>query len=516
MPSGRFFGRLFLGNAALVVVLVAIGLAALTLELDHFLTPQIDPYLRIIGGALLVIAAAVAVGFAVTAGGRIRRLTQTAQAVARGDLKARADERGSDEIALLARSLSRLRDRLARQVDELQRQRRGLALLLDHLHEGVVLARRDGKVALINPAAAAMLGVDRATIEGISRGRLPAVEACVSQHELQSLLMPEPPTVCPAAPPSAGTSSDARVVDSTAIRIELQPAGGPISVLAWAADVVLPQAPDMSEFGAGGEDPWPARLMVLTDVTDLTRALKVRSDFVANASHELRTPLSAIRGAVETLSAMDPAEDTEFSRRFLDTIARQCRRLEALVADLLELSRLEAPGKRFALAPINVHRACDELRERWAEAIAAKNLQWIADIAVDCHNLHANAHLLQLALDNVVDNAVKFTPPGGRVQVRGQCRADVVAIAISDSGCGIPAADRERVFERFYQVDSARTAGSAGAESRGTGLGLSIVRHAVTAMGGTVELDSEIGKGTCVTLSLPRPASHSHHPSTNP
>jgi two-component system phosphate regulon sensor histidine kinase PhoR len=225
---------------------------------------------------------------------------------------------------------------------------------------------------------------------------------------------------------------------------------------------------------------------------------------VANASHELRTPLSAIRGAVQTLMTMDLERETAAASRFLQMIERHSSRLEAMVADLLELSRLESPGRRFLPAELRLQKVCEEVQGRWGEALAGKGLGWKLEMGLDCHTVRANAHLLHLVLDNLIENAIKFTDPGGTVTLSCRCDNQGLAITVADTGCGIPKADQERVFERFYQVSSSRSA--EGPEKRGTGLGLSIVRHAVAAMGGAVRLESELHRGTQVTVLIPMTA----------
>jgi signal transduction histidine kinase len=248
------------------------------------------------------------------------------------------------------------------------------------------------------------------------------------------------------------------------------------------------------------------RLLVLTDVTDWANTVRMRTDFVANASHELRTPIAAIRTAVETLATMDRAEDEATASRFLDVIARHSARLEALVIDLLDLSRVESTGARFIADDLPVPRICDELHARWREALIAKGLVWTCDGAPECHTIRANPYLLRLVLDNLVDNAIKFTDRGGVVGLIVRRSPSDIRFEVHDQGCGIAAHEQQRVFERFYQVTSARTGASReGGQARGTGLGLSIVKHAVAAMGGTVALHSEVGTGTRVMVSLPLP-----------
>ena len=204
---------------------------------------------------------------------------------------------------------------------------------------------------------------------------------------------------------------------------------------------------------------------------------------------------------VETLLQLDAAKEPDAARRFLNTIDRQSRRLEAMVLDLLDLSRLESPAARYEPHELDVQTELDELRARFAERIEAKHIAW-ETVALDgaARKLLVHPHLLRLVLDNLVDNAIKFTEPGGHVRVTCAGSPEWISFEVADDGCGIPEAEQQRVFERFYQVERARSG-----EDRGTGLGLSIVRHAAAAMGGKASLESAPGQGTRVTVQLPLP-----------
>ena len=247
------------------------------------------------------------------------------------------------------------------------------------------------------------------------------------------------------------------------------------------------------------------RVVVLTDITELQRTIELRTDFVANASHELRTPLATICAAVETLLTMDLTAEKPAAEQFLEKIARQGQRLQQMVSDLLDLSRLASPAERFEPEELDVGRLIDDLHDRFAAALERKGLHWETGVEPrDFVTIRANPQLLRLVLDNLVDNAVKFTKPGGHVGVYMRGTAGETRIEVRDDGCGIPSEDRERVFERFYQVQRSRSG-----PERGTGLGLSIVRHAVTALQGAVRLESEPGRGTRVLVTVPQRAAPS-------
>jgi two-component system, OmpR family, phosphate regulon sensor histidine kinase PhoR len=460
---------------------------------------------RLLGpiGLIGVLAAiGMAVGLALLWSNRLRRLTAAAQSLSRGDLKAAIPVSGSDEVATLAKSLERMRTRLARQVETILRQRITLESLVAQLDEGVVVADADGRIVLVNPAAARLLGFRGTATGAIILDSQPRVESVVAPHDLQRMLLRHEQE-SDARPEGSSTVGDMpENLHLHAIRLDVPDSPSPAYVLARACHIpiAMPSARSVSaRQGADG-----GRLLVLTDVTALLRAIRSRSDFVANASHELRTPVAAIRAAVETLTKVDFAQEGDAALRFANIIARQAARLEALVTDLLDLAKVESPGARFEASKIFLQRAIDDLHARWEQELNDKALRWTAEVAPEASEVQANNHLLSLVLDNLVDNANKFTPQGGAIAVRTRRSGDNLVIEISDTGCGIAPQDQQRVFERFYQVDAVRT--GTGSHKRGTGLGLAIVRHAVSAMGGTVSLTSEVGLGTRVIVQLPRSA----------
>ena len=417
------------------------------------------------------------------------RVIDAARRLAEGDLETPLGTRISDELVALSAALQTLRDRLASQLGLIDRQRRMLETLVDQLREGVIVARGDARIALINPAAIRMLGLQLASGgEDNLVGR--TVEAGIPQHALQRLLSGP---LLPAERKDA--EEDGPNADQRTTPIEVQTRRGTVHLLARASEMILAEPGALASGGAIG------RVVVLTDITELQRTIQMRTDFVANASHELRTPLSTIRAAVETLLSMDLATEAPAARQFLAKIDRHSLRLEQMVSDLLDLSRLESPTARFAPEATDCRKVLTELHARFTEALERKNLAWDAQIEPpNITNILVNPQLLRLVLDNLVDNAIKFTEPGGRINVVLRRNGDTAEAEVRDTGCGIPAEEQERVFERFYQVQRARTGGT----ERGTGLGLSIVKHAVSAMAGSIRLHSASGAGTIVTVMIPQ------------
>jgi len=239
-------------------------------------------------------------------------------------------------------------------------------------------------------------------------------------------------------------------------------------------------------------------LVVLNDITRLRTLENMRKEFVANVSHELKTPITSIKASVETL--LDGAmENREMARRFLDIVVRHADRLNAIVDDLLSLSRIEqeAENRQIELDALDVEPV---LQAAVQSCLVTADERGI-NIQVSCANdlkARMNAPLIEQAVVNLIDNATKYSDPGGVVHVVAEQKGTEVRIDVRDTGCGIAPEHLQRVFERFYRVDKARSRNAGG-----TGLGLSIVKHIVQAHGGRVTVESALGKGSTFSLFLP-------------
>lgn len=389
-----------------------------------------------------------------------------------------------DNLPALAQSLEHSRSQLSAQMEAEQRQRSTLEALLAQIREGVIAADAEGRIVLINPTAVRLLQlIDTPGATGAERGRLigQSIERCIPQHDILQLLQ------------MRDRSGEEPLSDEAELRVDAPT--GVRHVLARGTDLYLSDVSSESRTVEG-------RVVVLTDISELVKTGQVKTDFVANASHELRTPLSTIRASIEALTTMDLREEHEAAARFLGVIDRQSARLAAMVSDLLDLSQLESQATTYKPQQLRWRDIARDLRERFAERVAAKELSFTVELppSVEDEALFLPPYLLSLVLDNLVDNAIKFTPAGGAVSVGYSATADKVLIEVTDTGCGIPAEEQERVFERFYQVERARSG-----PDRGTGLGLSIVRHAVAALAGSIELSSRVGHGTRFAVTLARP-----------
>jgi two-component system phosphate regulon sensor histidine kinase PhoR len=245
-------------------------------------------------------------------------------------------------------------------------------------------------------------------------------------------------------------------------------------------------------------DPPRGAVLVVHDTSDLRRLERLLHEFVANVSHELKTPLSVISACVETLLEGGAAEDPTHCRSFLGQVAEQAERLHRLILDLLSLARIESGTEAFAFENVSVPEAVRGCVERHHARAEAKRQSLEADAGPEELWAWVDEEALCEILDNLIDNAVKYTPEGGAIRVRWWAEDDWACLEVRDTGIGIPAGDLPRIFERFYRVDKARSR-----ELGGTGLGLSIVKHLVQALHGSISATSVVGAGTTFTVRLP-------------
>jgi len=358
---------------------------------------------------------------------------------------------------------------LEQRIERLERERRDLGRILRGLGEGVLAVDRAGIVVHANPAAVDMLGLDLGT--------------CLGSHMF--VAVPHP-AVCDVL--EDVMRGEGRVVRELVVE---RPAGDTVLVVA-VRSLRKAEADDGEPEGA---------IAVVRDVTELRRLERARHDFFGNVSHELKTPVTAIRGAIETI-VDDPEMEPAVRDRFLDGARRHAIRLGALVTDLLALARLEGDPRELEHRPLDLATVAVEVVAA-VEADAARRevaVHCIVDETADADafELDGDEEAIRQAIGNLVDNAVAHSDPGSSVRVRLAARDDIVELAVEDDGAGIPAEALDRVFERFYRVDAARSRARGG-----TGIGLSIVKHVAQAHGGSVVVASEQGLGSTFTLRLP-------------
>lgn len=382
----------------------------------------------------------------------VRTVVEAAERIADGELAQQVpDEPGP--AGELTRAFNVMAGRVATLFESVAFEHARLEAVFDASSDPMVALSADTSIRFLNPAATSLFGVRMA--EAIGR---PLIEVA-RDYELEAL----------AQRAAAEGRGQVAVVSFGPGRVPLRAAALPIR--------------------EGGD--W-AVLLILTDLTEVQRLDQVRRDFVANVSHELRTPLASIRAMVETLAdGVEPDETPGFYERIL----RQVDRLTTLVNELLDLSRIESGAIQLKPEPVHVGQLLAEA----AGLLQARAQAGDVTVVVEGADMEVEADrsaLLRIAT-NLLDNAVKWSPPGGRVWVEARDEGDLVAIFVRDEGPGIPEHDQPRVFERFFKSDA------AGA-SAGVGLGLAIVKHLVRAHGGTATVASKPGEGATFTVRLPK------------
>lgn len=390
----------------------------------------------------------------------LSRLIEDARKVAAGSA-ARVDVPDEDELAALALALNHLAATAEEQFGAVRRERDHLQEILASMSEGVLVVDRDARALMINPAFCRLFH-----LEGDFAGR-PVLEI-VRQPAL------------------------ARLIEDS-LRLG-EPQSGQIELLSpERRTLLLAGAPLL-----GGDR---GAVVVARDTTELTRVADMRRDFVANVSHELKTPLAAIRGFAETLR--DGAlEEPATAERFTDRILVQCRRLQALLDDLLTLSRLEGVDSALEREPMDLAAVIRRAVELLAAGAREKKVEVQIETGEGLSAVSGDPDGLERLLLNLLDNAIKYNRPGGKVMVRLSRSDGEAVLEVEDTGIGIPPESIPRLFERFYRVDKSRAR-----EEGGTGLGLAIVKHVAQAHGGQVEVESRAGRGSTFRVRLPVGAS---------
>lgn len=411
-------------------------------------------------GAALLIAFAVSMRATRIVTRPVQRLSAAAERMAGGDLDARVPRVPSD-LEGLASALSTLAAQMRARIDTISAERSTLRTTLDGLGDAVFLVEGD-TIALTNSAAGKLF-------------RQPAggfVGAVFSESGLPATLLAE-----------ARSRVEGRVTES--VDLDPDPTGR-----AWR--LLVSPLP-------AGHDGVSRAIVVVSDMTDRSRIDRVRRDFVANASHELKTPVAGIRLLAESAETAAADGDTEMALTFTRQIESETERLQHLVTDLLDLSRLESAPSPDAITDVRV--AVDRAVLAHRSAATRRGLALDTDLELIRDTdvfIAADPTDLAIALDNLLDNAIAYTEEGS-VQLSVRATATTVRIKVSDTGVGIPPEHQARVFERFYRVDRSRSR-----DLGGTGLGLSLVRHVLERSGGSVQLHSIPGEGSTFTLVLPR------------
>jgi two-component system, OmpR family, phosphate regulon sensor histidine kinase PhoR len=396
---------------------------------------------------------------------RVERLKDFSRRVAEGDFRPLPTERPRDELADLADSLNETAAWMDSTIRSLSGERNRSSAILRSMVEGVAVIDAQEKLVFCNRAFSEIWNLDSAAVEGH------AVIEAVRNSDLLGLIRR-------ALRGEEGLRSDIAmgIVQQRHFSVTATP------VLAL-------------EGALAGDKPTGA-VVVLHDVTELRRLERVRHDFVANVSHEFKTPLTAIQGFAETLLS-GALEDPRNNRRFLEIIRDHATRLAVLTDDLLKLARIEAGKLEVQFVPVQLADVIERCAETALLKAGRKKITLETDVPPNLPAVHGDASLLRDVVQNLLDNAVQYTSEGGRVRISATAGPREAVVTVDDTGIGIPLADQERIFERFYRVDAARSR-----EAGGTGLGLSIAKHIVEAHGGRLWVESEVGRGSKFSFSV--------------
>jgi two-component system phosphate regulon sensor histidine kinase PhoR len=386
----------------------------------------------------------------------VQDLVEAVQQIGAGAAGPRLPGHDDAELAALADTFNCASERLTRRISELEEDGQQLRTILSGMVEGVVALGADQRVLFVNGRARELL-------------------------ELQGE---------PVGRPFWEVVRNRPLID--AVRRVREGPGPHREEMAWTGAATRSLTVHAARL-PGAE--FRGAVLVLHDTTELRRLERLRQELVANVSHELKTPLAVIQACAETL--LDGVDDEKHRASFLGQIARQTERLHALVLDLLSLARLESGQELFQFGPVELGEAARDCTRRHRPRVEARRQALRVEEGPPVE-AWADEEAVEQVLENLLDNALKYTPEGGEVIVRWGAEGGLAFLEVADTGIGIPAADLPRVFERFYRVDKARSR-----ELGGTGLGLSIVKHLVQAMQGEVRATSEVGRGTTFIVLLP-------------
>jgi len=385
-----------------------------------------------------------------------------AGAITAGNYDKRLHVRGSDETAVLARALNQMSASLRDRIGTISTERNQLGTILSGIVEGVIAIDSNEAIVHMNSAAGKILAVEPG--DCIGRRTYEALRVNALTEVLKDSL-----------------ERNEQIVSE--IRMVRQPGDRRLELLA-------------SPLQDGSGD-IVGSVVVLHDVTRLRQLEEMRREFVANVSHELKTPLTAIKGITSTLED-DPGMDMPTRVRFLNRISAQTDRLEVLVSDLLMLSRLESGRENLDHVPLDLRKLTSLVIGEFQLQAGRKKISVTGNLPNNVVSVVGDSDSLHGLLGNLLDNAIKYTGEGGQVRVSLQVEGKWAVVQVADNGIGIDLEHQERIFERFYRVDKARSR-----EVGGTGLGLSIVKHVAQSHGGNVGLESSPGKGSTFTVKLP-------------
>lgn len=391
----------------------------------------------------------------------IQEVTKRAALMAKGDFDHRIEVKSDDEIGKLTGMFNFLTMRLKDTMEEMSDEKEKMEAILTNMADGVIALNDRGHIIHINPAAQRMLSLNDEKVGSDFLEKIKKIFNLDTEEIFNNSKNPQ--------------------------EVLIQAKKSTLKA------IIAPLTRDDRAVGT---------ILVLQDITKQHKLELMRREFVANVSHELRTPLTTIKSYTETL--LDGAlEEIGIAKQFLKVVNDEADRMTRLVSDLLELSRLDNKETRWNKITISSGKLLEEVASKMKVSMERKGQNLIIDIPQDSPDIFADKDKIEQVLQNIISNAIKYTPKAGKISIKLEKEANTkIKIKVSDTGVGIPKEDLPRIFERFYRVDKTRSR-----ELGGTGLGLSIANEIVKAHGGNIDINSELGRGTEVIIELPAIAS---------
>lgn len=419
------------------------------------------PYGMALAVLVFVVSMSLAIWLVWRATGPLDEFTWVVQQLAGGNWNVRINHRGQDELGEAALFLNSFIDKASRALAELEESKNRFETIVAKMGSGVLLVNSKGQVVLVNLAAEETLGVAGSNILGKSQ-----IEA-LQNYSLSSLIS------------DVLAKGEARCAEISLFYPQER-------ILEVTAAPVL-----------GEQSKNTGVVVVLYDITKTRGLERMRAEFMANISHELKTPVTSIKGFAETL--LDGAlYNHRSAEEFVNIINDEANRLSRLVNDILDLSRIEFQEVKPQLMPLDLTFKIKKIVDVMEPRFRKKDLVLEAVLPAHSVIVQADSHMIQQAIENLLDNSLKYTPAGGYVTITLLSRPEEAVVVVEDNGKGIPEQDLQRVFERFYCVDKTRSR-----KLGGTGLGLAIVKHIVSAHKGSVWAEGELGRGSSFYISLP-------------
>ncbi len=395
----------------------------------------------------------------------VREVTEASKRIAAGELGHKIPVRSRDETGQLSRAFNEMSLKLSRLLGEVSTEKSRLATVLANIADAIIMTDKEGKIVLANPASERLFNFREEDAVGS-----PLIEA-IHDHEADEILK-----AC------LGTDREQTAQFESAVSRRFLRA------------IAIPVA----EGGQTGV------LLLFQDLTELRSLQTMRRELVGNISHELRTPLAGIKAMVETLQE-GAIDDRQAAVDFLERIDGEVDRLNQIVSELTELSRIETGEAGLRMASLNLNALIEEVIAQLKLLAQRQQVTIATDLPAGIPTVRADSERIRQVLVNLVHNAIKFNHPGGRVTVSTSADSESVTASVADTGAGISGEDLPHVFERFYKADKARSKG-------GSGLGLAIAKHTIQAHGGSIRAQSEEGQGSTFSFSIPLRPDHNSPP----